>query len=685
MNSPENEPLPSIFEDQVPVTSQYSKVLTRSIQGPQLLKNHGFNPIYPKNNAFKQTDDLIQNSKIYLSKVGEPNNFFSPYFDEVEVTSGFFYPLVDLILAHEQGAFSLSFLDEMENLSDKNNQILQVKTKHSGVHSIKLSAVTHLENSFRLIEFDLTSSWAFRTIDGSDNNLNQSHWGAANTQLLRLTAPDYADGISEPRGGFESNLPNPREISRQIVTQNVSIPNFLNLSDWFWQWGQFIDHDMDLTESANPLEVFNIEVPTGDPFFDPSATGTQIIPFNRSIYAPYTGIDSANPRQQINEITAYLDGSMIYGSHEAITDALRTHDGTGQLLTSFAENGEVLLPFNVDYQSFLAGDSRVDEQIGLTTIHTLFLREHNRLATQIGQFLDHNNQAVVKFFDASNLNRDEFIYQTTRRLIGAKIQIITYDQFLPLLIGEHTLSDYQGYDPTVNPGISNEFSTAAFRFGHTMLSPQLLQIDGEGTVEEISLKNAFFQPHVLLEDGIDSLLRGLASQTAQDIDTFLIDDVCNFLFGAPGSGGFDLASLNIQRGRDHGLGDLNSVRHQLGLPVYDSFLALTSGDDLLANRLASVYDSIDHVDLWIGGLAEKPAPGAMVGQTFQTIIADQFTRLRDGDRFWYENDPYLLPFQTLLEDVSLSSIIKANSTVTDIQDNAFIVPFATDVFNLGQV
>ena len=112
------------------------------------------------------------------------------------------------------------------------------------------------------------------------------------------------------------------------------------------------------------------------------------------------------------------------------------------------------------------------------------------------------------------------------------------------------------------------FSTAIYRFGHSMLTPELLRLDNDGNVIEagnLSLRDAFFAPDEIVSNGIDSLLLGGASQLAQEIDTQVVDDVRNFLFGPPGAGGFDLASLNIQRGRDHGLPDYNQARVDMGL------------------------------------------------------------------------------------------------------------------------
>ncbi|NJO54985.1 MAG: peroxidase, partial [Bacteroidales bacterium] len=218
------------------------------------------------------------------------------------------------------------------------------------------------------------------------------------------------------------------------------------------------------------------------------------------------------------------------------------------------------------------------------------------------------------------------------------IQHITYDEFLPLLLGQDALPDYEGYESDIDPSISQLFSTAAFRVGHTLLSPQfsLLDEDGNRTGEgEIALRDAFFQSaDQLNNDFMDSLLRGLATDKAQDVDNMVIDDVRQFLVGEGfGTLGFDLPALNIQRGRDHGLPLYNDAREAMGLERQHSFADITDDPDVQA-KLASVYHSVDQIDPWVGGLAEDPKDGALVGEFFYEVILDQFVRSRDGDRFF---------------------------------------------------
>ncbi|MEO1084724.1 MAG: peroxidase family protein, partial [Acidobacteriota bacterium] len=435
----------------------------------------------------------------------------------------------------------------------------------------------------------------FRTLDGTGNNLADPEMGAVGIHLQRWTAVDYGDGVSTLAG---ADRPSARAVSNAVCAQSDLMPNALGVSDFIWQWGQFLDHDLSLTEGVDPAEPANIQVPTGDVFFDPTATGTVTMDFNRSIYDPTSGLDAGAPRQQINEITSWIDASNVYGSEDERAHALRALDGTGRLATSDGD----FLPWNTaglpnaggtSAALFVAGDVRANEQVGLAAMHTLFVREHNRLAE-------------ILRGEEPELTGDE-IYNRVRRIVGAQMQVITYREFLPALLGPGALRPYQGYRENVDATIANDFSTAAYRFGHSTLSPTLLRLEADGsTIDQghLALRDAFFQPHRLVDEGgLAPIFRGLSSQVSQAVDAFIIDDLRNFLFGPPGAGGFDLASLNIQRGRDHGIGSYNAARRAFDLPRARDFSDISS-DPVVAARLEAAYDDVDDVDLWVGGLAE---------------------------------------------------------------------------------
>lgn len=256
-----------------------------------------------------------------------------------------------------------------------------------------------------------------RSYDGSFNNVDNPLWGTTFAHLQRLAAADYADGISSLAG---DTRPSARVVSNQVVNQDIGVsePNTFGGTDFVWQWGQWIDHDLDLTDGAEESE--DILVPEGDVFFDPAGTGSVVIPFNRALFDQSTGTDASNPREQENEITSWIDGSMVYGSDADRAEALKD-DTTPYLLATSAGN---LLPFNTDLLTnadavgagaalFLAGDVRVNEQIGLTVMHTLFVREHNRMA----EIINTNNPDLT----------DEEVFEVTRRLLIGKLQYITYN------------------------------------------------------------------------------------------------------------------------------------------------------------------------------------------------------------------------------------------------------------------
>jgi len=499
-----------------------------------------------------------------------------------------------------------------------------------------------------------------RSYDGVGNNLANPTWGAAGASLLRLSANGYGDGVSSLGGGTR---PGPREISNAIVQQSGSILNSRNLSDWVWQWGQFVDHDLDLVPAASPAEPSNIAVPPGDPVF-----GFPTIPFNRSTYDPASGTGPGNPRRQTNAITSYLDASMVYGSDAATAASLRSFSGGRMLVTAHATGD--LLPMDVS-SNFLAGDPRVNEQIGLISVHTLLVREHNYWADQIS---------------AANPGwTDEEVYQRARKIVGGEVQAITFNEWLPALLGPGSVPAYGGYDPSVNATVANEFAAALFRVGHTMLSPSLLRLDNSGNVipqGNVALRDAFFRPdRVRDEGGIDPIMKGLASQLMQEVDQHIVEDVRSFLFTIP-TGGMDLAALNLQRGRDHGLADYNSVRVAYGLPAVSSFDEITS-NPALAAVLQSVYGTVNDMDLWVTALSEDHLPGSSFGPTLTAGILDQFLRARAGDRFWYENDPELADMLPIIGATTLSQIIRRNSGITDLQDNVFIVPEPSTTLLLG--
>lgn len=499
-----------------------------------------------------------------------------------------------------------------------------------------------------------------RESDGTGNNLTNDTWGSAGEEMVRLTYAAYANAIDTPE-----YYGNAREISNAMADIPNGTPNSFDSSQLFIFFGQYIDHDIDLVpEDPNAGQMSTI-VPNGDPAFP----GGSILDMTRSGYIAGTG-ENGHAREHANTITSFLDASNVYGSSEAKTNTLR--DGA-YLITN--ANGGAATVADIEAVhgvgsadgyyvgnpavAHVMGDIRHDENIALTSMHEIWMKEHNYQVDRL---------------KAMNLGlTDDQLFDTARMIVEAEYQKVVYDEWLPELAGD-ILPEYAGYKADVNPTISNEFATAAFRFGHTMLPTDFERLDENGnTTENLGLFDTFFQPQKLDQGGgVDALVRGLAANVTTEFDAKIVDDVRNLLFGGPR----DLAVLNIMRGRDQGIPTLNAFRadldHSPGLKPYTSFSQLTS-DAALASALSAAYGGdINKVDLWVGILAEDKVDGTQVGETLQAVLIDQFSRLRDGDRFYYENrladKPDLL---AEIESSSFKEIILRNTGIEHLQENLF--------------
>lgn len=460
--------------------------------------------------------------------------------------------------------------------------------------------------------------------------------------------------------------------------------------------GQFLDHELDFIHDRVACEAgdrWPIAVPDDDHRLEFRGTD---IPFTRS----RAGLPNAH--------TAYVDASNVYGVSDDRLDLLRERRGgrlrttqtpVGHLLpkderrepekdcddeasaegsAAAVEAAERMLGRPMDTGAaaerdgeqpgprlFLAGDDRANEHPVLLSLHTVFVREHNWWCGRLAE----RDPALD----------DETLFQEARRRVGAEMQAITYCEFLPALLGDDALPAYTGFDPDVDPGISTLFATACYRLGHSMVRDRIvLGPDDYG----LPLADVFFAPEFVERLGVERWLWRLPYRPMQAIDPHVVDGLREFLFrNREGNGSqqmLDLAALNIQRGRDHGLPDFNSCRSNsnFDLPRVPDFDTLT-GDDELASRLRKAYGTIDRLDPWVGALCEQPTEGRRVGALLHATLVDQFTRLRDGDAHWYECDPYLDDDDRAdIGRTRLGDVLRR--TVGPIDGMPFVVP--SDVF-----
>jgi peroxidase len=488
----------------------------------------------------------------------------------------------------------------------------------------------------------------FRTIDGSGNNIADPSMNQTDTDFTRVGPANFADGFNSMTPG-----PNPREISNTVVAQenakegHLVDDNGVALSGMMYAWGQFVDHDLDLEQQGvpSPATDISVTVPAGDQFLKSGSP----IPITRVAIDPDTGVEGS-PATAINTITGWLDGSQVYGSDAVKAASLRTADG--HMKTSEGDN----LPI-VD-GAFVAGDVRAAENPDLTALQVLFVREHNYQVDRLHE--EHPNWSGDK------------LYETAKAITTAEMVNITYSEFLPHLLGEDAIAPYHGYDPTVDARISEEFEGAAYRFGHSIVSDGIEAFDQLGNVtSEQTLGESFFEsPAKFAAEGADGLLRHLAGDLANLLDSHIVDGLRNLLFDPPA--GIDLAAINIQRAHDLGLGTLNQTRVALGFEAYTSFDQLSSDPETAAAFAQAYKGDINAVDLWAGGLAEDHVPGSVIGPTFGKIIGDQFTALRDGDRFYFENQGFDRQTLKEIKGTTLSDLILRDTDTTAMQADAFV-------------
>ncbi|XP_075729299.1 chorion peroxidase-like isoform X2 [Rhipicephalus microplus] len=550
-----------------------------------------------------------------------------------------------------------------------------------------------------LANFTCDPTREYREADGRCNNLQNPGWGAANSCMNRLLPPAYQDGISSPRVAADgSPLPNARLVS-YTVHPSVSNPA-IDITHMVMQLGQFIDHDFalaplmpdpgEIVELGNPNQAvdccsperrhasncFSIDIPRDDPFF--ARFGQTCMNVPRS--APCTRC-ALGQREQQDILTSYLDASQVYGSSTEDTMRLRAmrqgmmlHQNdvfVGQLLPlSFHANEDRCSIPSKGKICFRAGDERVNEHPGLTAMHTTFLRQHNRIARTLAEL---NSQLS-----------DEEIFQRAKRILESQWQHIVYSEWLPIVVGPEAMSrfgltpqsdGFTTYDPSVDATMLNEFATAAFRLGHTL-------IDGTFSANYLGrpsfeLEDNFFYPFEFYNGLLEPLLRGLMLQRAQTYDRGVTDGVTNHLYRLRNeSFGLDLIALNLQRAREHG------IRPYVDYVHFCTGIQLTSFDELkrymdnvAVENYKRLYNDVRDVDLFTAGISEFSVPGGIVGPTFTCILGHMFHRLKYGDRFYYEHASQagsLSPGQLdEIRKITFAKIICENSDMAWVTPNVF--------------
>lgn len=546
----------------------------------------------------------------------------------------------------------------------------------------------------------------YYTIDGSCNNMDFPTWAQTGTPYTRFVPAHYADGFCSLR--LSSNgtaLPLARKIRTEVIT-SLYIPSG-KYNILFYGFGQWVDHDVTkmapvqtqqscCTENNQPAAVqppdicLPIIIPQNDPFY--SQFHVTCLDVKRAVNTHLQGCDNVKPCSPINHQTGVFDLSIMYGPEARTASELRSFKGGLLKIENNAQtNYEPFPPITSGMENCPAGgitpepgssctqsgDDRVDQNPEIFVIEVILVRVHNYIAATLKQINPDWN--------------DEQLFQETRRITIALYQHVVFSQHVPLLIGYYTSSRYKllpstngysnDYDRAVNPQTIAEYSFAAGRTSHSTIKGRIDYLDSNGRPTSYLLRNKYFNMQFQLEKNVFlNIVQSFSTTQCSRQDIWGDEEINDWLFHTAGEKfGLDLASIDINRGRDAGIPTYNSMRQACGLCKLNNFAEFVSEvmepEDV--PKLEALYNGcIDDLDVYTAGLLEKPVAGSMFGPTLSCIMGEAFFRWKVGDRLYYEfpSAGFTLPqLNTIREATFAWFVCKGNPTLTYVPKNAFLV------------
>uniref|UniRef100_H0V9P6 NAD(P)H oxidase (H2O2-forming) n=1 Tax=Cavia porcellus TaxID=10141 RepID=H0V9P6_CAVPO len=524
----------------------------------------------------------------------------------------------------------------------------------------------------------LSLPWEVQRYDGWFNNLRHHERGAAGSRLQRLVPASYADGVYQAME--EPLLPNPRRLSDAATQGPAGLSSLRNRTVLGVFFGYHVLSDVVSVDTPGcPAEFLNIRIPPGDPVFDPDGHGDVVLPFQRSRWDPETGQSPSNPRDLTNQVTGWLDGSAIYGSAHSRSDALRSFSG-GRL----ASGRDPAFPRgSQDAQFVWTAPDPATGQGGPRGLYAFGAERGNRdpLVQALGLlwFRFHN-------WWADRLARehprwgDEELFQHARKRVVATYQSIAMYEWLPSFLGK-TPPEYEGYRPFLDPSVSPEFVVASEQFFSTMVPPGVYMRNASCQFRKVlstnfssspalRLCNSYWSrenPNLNSAQEVDELLLGMASQISEREDRIVVEDLRDYW---PGPGKYsrtDYVASSIQRGRDMGLPSYSQALQALGQEPPKNWSDLGPHvDPQVLEATAALYNQdLSRLELLLGGLLESHGdPGPL----FSAIVLDQFVRLRDGDRYWFENTRNRLFSEEEISEIRNTTLRDVLVTVTGVND-----------------
>lgn len=448
----------------------------------------------------------------------------------------------------------------------------------------------------------------------------------AGALAIGLTGTDrFTQRVCPPVGPpLAGRATNERFLSNTVFSQpgSLSIPDPRGLNSFAWAFGQFIDHDIILSLEDETLLGNSIEM----------------LP-HEGIYLDLKRVQRRNGPlgiETVNQLSAHIDASTVYGDYKNQEKLATLREKRGQLSLCKMQTGPGGTPKYVD-GDFQCGDVRCAEHPLLSSLHALFLREHNRWCTQLG---------TSPYTSAWT---EEQRFWKARSLTIAVIQHITYEEWLPALFGSQKHLLYSTPLKGEYTRITTEFGAAAYRFGHSMVSNKL---------GELPLVTLFFDPAQTISLGVDSILKRGLQTYSQTVDNKVVDGLRNFLFSADHvTVSEDLVARNIYRGREIELCSYQDMCRCYGTPIQG-------------------YPPNGNTDPIVGLLGEPLVEGSSLPRTLAVVLAEQFRRLKLHDENYHTKvahsqlsaDELYLVTRSTFKDVLLRNTALKD---TDIPKNAF--------------
>lgn len=502
--------------------------------------------------------------------------------------------------------------------------------------------------------------WWYRTYDGSCNwlqvgELNEGMYGSAKSR--DYGQHHYADGISRPREG-----PNPRAVSNAFFKRKEEL--YYEHTPFLLGLVEFIMHDITWSPDSN-TEYIDVPVPEDEKEFSQNTT----FRVWRTEAVPGTGTSSENPRENINRATTWLDLSSLYGSTRDVATKLRSFQ-EGKLLTHEVQargtkKAASYLPFNsmdvptrtrpgVDPESlFAGGDPRTNEDWIMLGVHTLLLREHNRLCDILAQ--------KKPEYD------DEQLYQSVRLLMSAKFSLIgnayqmAYFKDMPWpmddgfpLYREMSGSNWLEINPANNypwpvvtkegkPTVVSAEMAVVYRFHEFIVKTFPIKNGLNETLWDQRLFDTAFNATGFIDAGLENIMRGVTSSFIANFKSGVVEDFrsAGKYRGSP----FDIVVWSIVHEREQGLPTFNeyfeaynkggsgSAPPEIQVPIRKTFQDFSS-DPAMVKELERLYKTPDDVDLVVGcQLDETMFPHATIPTSALIISLFSLISMGNSDRF----------------------------------------------------